>query len=337
MPRLVEIRQAFVAIANGTKSSVARVCIEYDCLKPLMDSVWIIVSKRGSDDITSWYLQKRTETAKSKSVGNHWDKPFGDHATDHFLETDDKNQGRKDRASNTEKRRADQHMEVPKHGKQWQVVADKGLSVLARMVSDQGSTHLRVEESSRTDGDLSDSVENIDTRDYVQWAMENASNIQSQTEMIEGSGEYIPMLGLEMSHLGRGHEVSLDGFLQLGTVHHAGTKQADHDMHEQEHYGLNKEISLTISHATIPHASSEGHSMQDDDDDGRSPSNMDPSLESGSQPIEYHPVASRKRKSDSELSYNPYEDVSSENEAHSLTDRTCEDSVSMQFTLKTYP
>ncbi|EOY16992.1 Uncharacterized protein TCM_036083 [Theobroma cacao] len=44
--------------ANGTRPSVARVCIEYDCLKPPVDSVWIVVSKRGSKDMSGGYLQK---------------------------------------------------------------------------------------------------------------------------------------------------------------------------------------------------------------------------------------------------------------------------------------
>ncbi|WRX14697.1 Reverse transcriptase domain - like 10 [Theobroma cacao] len=46
------------ATANGTRPSVARVCIEYDCLKPPVDSVWIVVSKRGSEDMSRGYLQK---------------------------------------------------------------------------------------------------------------------------------------------------------------------------------------------------------------------------------------------------------------------------------------
>ncbi|XP_021285466.1 uncharacterized protein LOC110417427 [Herrania umbratica] len=56
-------------------------------------------------------------------------------------------------------------------------MADKGLSVPTRMVSDQRSTHGRVEESSRTNSDPPVSVENIGTHDYIQWAVEDASNL----------------------------------------------------------------------------------------------------------------------------------------------------------------
>ncbi|WRX10795.1 protein of unknown function DUF4283 - like 4 [Theobroma cacao] len=42
------------ATANGTKSSVARVCIEYDCLKPLVDSVWIVLI-RGFQSWQEWF------------------------------------------------------------------------------------------------------------------------------------------------------------------------------------------------------------------------------------------------------------------------------------------
>ncbi|EOY29076.1 Uncharacterized protein TCM_030494 [Theobroma cacao] len=58
------------ATANGTRPSVARVCIEYDCLKPPVDSVWIVVSKRGSEDMSGGYLQK-VEFAPMPEYCNH--------------------------------------------------------------------------------------------------------------------------------------------------------------------------------------------------------------------------------------------------------------------------
>ncbi|EOY19056.1 Uncharacterized protein TCM_043721 [Theobroma cacao] len=58
------------ATANGTRPSVARVCIEYDCLKLPVDSVWIVVSKRGSKDMLGGYLQK-VEFSPMSEYCNH--------------------------------------------------------------------------------------------------------------------------------------------------------------------------------------------------------------------------------------------------------------------------
>ncbi|EOY08452.1 Uncharacterized protein TCM_022902 [Theobroma cacao] len=44
------------ATTNGTWPSVARFCIEYDCLKAPLNSVWIVVSKRGLEDMSGGYL-----------------------------------------------------------------------------------------------------------------------------------------------------------------------------------------------------------------------------------------------------------------------------------------
>ncbi|EOY25454.1 Uncharacterized protein TCM_026877 [Theobroma cacao] len=46
------------ATANGSRPSVARVCIEYDCRKPPIDQVWIVVQNRETGTVTSGYPQK---------------------------------------------------------------------------------------------------------------------------------------------------------------------------------------------------------------------------------------------------------------------------------------
>ncbi|WRX24226.1 protein of unknown function DUF4283 - like 10 [Theobroma cacao] len=46
------------ATANGSRTSVARVCVEYDCRKPPLEQIWIIVQNRETGAVTSGYSQK---------------------------------------------------------------------------------------------------------------------------------------------------------------------------------------------------------------------------------------------------------------------------------------
>ncbi|EOY02243.1 Uncharacterized protein TCM_016768 [Theobroma cacao] len=46
------------ATAKGTRPSVARVCIEYDCQKPPIDQVWIVTRDRKTGSVIGGYMQK---------------------------------------------------------------------------------------------------------------------------------------------------------------------------------------------------------------------------------------------------------------------------------------
>ncbi|EOY19093.1 Uncharacterized protein TCM_043801 [Theobroma cacao] len=46
------------ATANGTRPSVARVCVEYDCQKPPIEQVWIVIRDSQTRSITGGYMQK---------------------------------------------------------------------------------------------------------------------------------------------------------------------------------------------------------------------------------------------------------------------------------------
>ncbi|EOY06957.1 Uncharacterized protein TCM_021519 [Theobroma cacao] len=44
--------------AKGSRPSVARVCVEYDCREPPIDQVWIVTQKRETGMVTNGYAQK---------------------------------------------------------------------------------------------------------------------------------------------------------------------------------------------------------------------------------------------------------------------------------------
>ncbi|EOY03113.1 Uncharacterized protein TCM_017591 [Theobroma cacao] len=46
------------ATANGTRPSIARVCIEFDCQKPLLDQIWIVTRDRSTGEVTDGFMQK---------------------------------------------------------------------------------------------------------------------------------------------------------------------------------------------------------------------------------------------------------------------------------------
>lgn len=46
------------ATANGTRPSVTRVCVEYDCQKLPIDHVWIVTRDRQTGAVTGGYMQK---------------------------------------------------------------------------------------------------------------------------------------------------------------------------------------------------------------------------------------------------------------------------------------
>ncbi|EOY06959.1 Uncharacterized protein TCM_021521 [Theobroma cacao] len=46
------------ATANGTRPSVARVCVEYDCQQPPLEQIWIVSRDRRTGDITGGFQQK---------------------------------------------------------------------------------------------------------------------------------------------------------------------------------------------------------------------------------------------------------------------------------------
>ncbi|EOY19201.1 Uncharacterized protein TCM_044158 [Theobroma cacao] len=46
------------ATANGTRPSVARVCVEFDCQQPPIDQVWIVTRNRQSGSVMGGYMQK---------------------------------------------------------------------------------------------------------------------------------------------------------------------------------------------------------------------------------------------------------------------------------------
>ncbi|WRX28180.1 Reverse transcriptase domain - like 10, partial [Theobroma cacao] len=46
------------ATVNGTRSSVARACVEYDCQQPPLEQIWIVTRDRRTRDITGGFQQK---------------------------------------------------------------------------------------------------------------------------------------------------------------------------------------------------------------------------------------------------------------------------------------
>lgn len=46
------------ATANGTRPSVAWVCVEYDCQKPPIEQVWIVTRDRQIGSVMGGYMQK---------------------------------------------------------------------------------------------------------------------------------------------------------------------------------------------------------------------------------------------------------------------------------------
>ncbi|EOX96783.1 Uncharacterized protein TCM_005954 [Theobroma cacao] len=144
------------ATANGTRPSVARVFIEYDCLKPPIESVWIVTSKRGSEDVTGGYLQKvdfapmpeycnhcchvghgmenclvlgqKSGFYKPKTTEKPTENSQGNLAVNRTMEVEEMNQEKEAGGKNIEKRKAEARMAVPKHLKTWQVVHKGGSS-----------------------------------------------------------------------------------------------------------------------------------------------------------------------------------------------------------------
>ncbi|EOY06960.1 Uncharacterized protein TCM_021522 [Theobroma cacao] len=58
------------ATANGSRPSVARVCVEFDCRQPPLDQVWIVVQNRKTGEITNGYSQ-RVEFAQMPAYCDH--------------------------------------------------------------------------------------------------------------------------------------------------------------------------------------------------------------------------------------------------------------------------
>ncbi|EOY34749.1 Uncharacterized protein TCM_042329 [Theobroma cacao] len=58
------------ATANGSRPSVARVCIEFDCRRPPIDQVWIVVQNRETGTVTSGYPQ-RVEFSQMPAYCDH--------------------------------------------------------------------------------------------------------------------------------------------------------------------------------------------------------------------------------------------------------------------------
>ncbi|EOY02245.1 Uncharacterized protein TCM_016772 [Theobroma cacao] len=46
------------ATANGTRPNVARICVEYDCQKSLLDQIWIVTRSRQTGEVTGGFIQK---------------------------------------------------------------------------------------------------------------------------------------------------------------------------------------------------------------------------------------------------------------------------------------
>ncbi|EOY02242.1 Uncharacterized protein TCM_016767 [Theobroma cacao] len=108
------------ATANGTRPSVARVCIEYDCLKSPIKSVWIVTSKRVLGQKSGTFKQKLTEKPSGNSQGNP--------AVNRTMEAEVMNPKKEVGGMDVEKRKADARMAVTKHVKTWQVVHKGGSS-----------------------------------------------------------------------------------------------------------------------------------------------------------------------------------------------------------------
>ncbi|XP_017974542.1 PREDICTED: uncharacterized protein LOC18612711 [Theobroma cacao] len=58
------------ATANGSRPSVARVCIEYDCRQPLVEEVWIVIRNRETGAVTGGYSQ-RVDFSRLSDYCNH--------------------------------------------------------------------------------------------------------------------------------------------------------------------------------------------------------------------------------------------------------------------------
>ncbi|EOY26461.1 Uncharacterized protein TCM_028132 [Theobroma cacao] len=66
------------AIANGTRPSMMRIYVEYNCPKPLVDQVWIVTRDRKTEDVTKGFMQK-VEFARPSEYCTHavmWDTAF---------------------------------------------------------------------------------------------------------------------------------------------------------------------------------------------------------------------------------------------------------------------
>ncbi|XP_017984223.1 PREDICTED: uncharacterized protein LOC18585698 [Theobroma cacao] len=57
------------ATTKGSRPSMARVCVEYDCRKLPIDQVWIVTQKRNTGIVTNGYAQK----VEFSHMPNYWD------------------------------------------------------------------------------------------------------------------------------------------------------------------------------------------------------------------------------------------------------------------------
>ncbi|WRX29353.1 Reverse transcriptase domain - like 10 [Theobroma cacao] len=122
------------ATTNGSRPSVARVCVEYDCQKPPLDHVWIVSRDRKSGVITGGFAQQ-VEFAKLPNYCSHCchvghdvsvcmvlgrkpekqgakkpqqrNEPQGDQVITRQTDAGDANTNRNDRELNLEKRKVD--------------------------------------------------------------------------------------------------------------------------------------------------------------------------------------------------------------------------------------
>ncbi|WRX16204.1 protein of unknown function DUF4283 - like 6 [Theobroma cacao] len=185
---------------------------------------------------------------------------------------------------------------------------------------------------------------------------------RSERESMEAARVQIGNENVQMSQLGNKVAVSLDGCLQLGTIHSSSTKFCAENaslgnvlgstcespvFKGQGYCCFNKEPSI-IPSQSIHRADKEGQMLENqfsggneqqnlDRDSSRSLNNVDSKLESDSHNFDYHPTIARRRKSDSEVSYIPSEEGSSENGNQSGTDGAYDDSISKQFSTRSCP
>lgn len=149
------------AMANGSQSSVARVCLEYDCRQPPVEQVWIVVQNRETGAVIRGYSQcveflrmpdycsHYCHVGHSESVclvmgnkpvklGNNNAPPFGQsklankgtrvQIRELTTVLNDQNPSNEEPMSKIDKRKSIVLEEPPKQGKEWQVVRQSGKS-----------------------------------------------------------------------------------------------------------------------------------------------------------------------------------------------------------------
>ncbi|EOY19035.1 Uncharacterized protein TCM_043662 [Theobroma cacao] len=236
------------AIAKGSRPNVARVCVEYDCKKPLTDPVWIVIQNRDTSMVTSSYSQKgRKNECKISSKNRGKQIEFN-------VKEDGRGMGN----------------EVLHDNEEQPVALEKVATLTTKPTGSDGV----LQESLNVHREWSLSKKGIDEKEtvfselvgletfhkkkkkLVVRSLESTVNgdgpnrsdgqrmvmvsTSLSDDLVEGSEENMPLVDEEMNQLGRSKALSSYGFLLFGIVHNdEGSKQGEDDKLETEHSGGN--------------------------------------------------------------------------------------------------